>query len=170
MEQHSLSPLRQVMQTPLEVHSHEQLHIARLHCNTQMPFFVQETEQQPLARARHRFCSVARAISSSHRQSSRQPLSVRSHVSRQCGTARWLGLGDAGDWAGTDCMGAAELADCGRSIVLTLAIFIPSVWSGRADRGTLAPRGRWCVRINRQNRRKPHSNSVSPPEDGSALE
>lgn len=76
------------MQTPLEVHSHEQEHIARLHCNRQMPFFVQETEQQPDARARQRFCSVARATSSSQRQSSRQPLSVRSHLIVQCGTAR----------------------------------------------------------------------------------
>jgi len=88
MEQDSLSPLRQVIQTPFEVHSQVQLHIARLHCNTQMPFFVQETEQQPVARARQRFWSVARAISSVQRQSSRQPSSHRSHDSVQWGTAR----------------------------------------------------------------------------------
>src|SRR5215211_5471517 len=112
------------MQTPLEVHSHEQ-----------------ETEQQPEARARQRFCSVARATSSSQRQSRRQPLSVRSHLIVQCGTARKFGLDVAGAEPGTDCAGTAELVDCGRSSVLTLAIVIPSVWSDRADRGTLAPRG-----------------------------
>ena len=56
--QQSLSPERQVMQTPLAVGSHVQLQKQRLHWATQIPFFVQVQLQPPSARLRQRFWSV----------------------------------------------------------------------------------------------------------------
>ena len=53
--QQSLSPERQVMQTPLAVVSQVQLQKQRLHCATQIPFFVQAQLHIPSARLRQRF-------------------------------------------------------------------------------------------------------------------
>ena len=57
--QHSLSPERQVMQTPVAVASQVQLQKQKLHWQTQMPFFVQAQLHIPSLSERQRFCSVA---------------------------------------------------------------------------------------------------------------
>ncbi len=61
IRQQSLSPERQVMQTPLVVGSQLQLQKQRLHWATQMPFFVQTQLHIPCERVRQRFCSVPQA-------------------------------------------------------------------------------------------------------------
>lgn len=56
--QQSLSPDRQVMQTPFAVGSQTQLQKQRLHWATQIPFFVHAQLHIPSARLRQRFWSV----------------------------------------------------------------------------------------------------------------
>ena len=56
--QQSLSPDRQVMQTPFAVGSQTQLQKQRLHGATQIPFFVHAQLHIPSARLRQRFWSV----------------------------------------------------------------------------------------------------------------
>jgi hypothetical protein len=56
--QQSLSPDRQVMQTPFAVGSQVQLQKQRLHWATQIPFFVHAQLHIPSARLRQRFWSV----------------------------------------------------------------------------------------------------------------
>lgn len=66
MSQQALSPLVQVMHTPLAVISQAQLHIAMLHWHMTMPFFIQQQLHMPSQSILHMFCSVAQDISSSH--------------------------------------------------------------------------------------------------------
>lgn len=65
MLQQSLSPLMQVMQTPLAVISHLQVPIVKQQQQTIMPFIMQQQLHMVPAMVLHRFCSMLTAILSS---------------------------------------------------------------------------------------------------------
>jgi hypothetical protein len=68
IEQHSLSPLVQVMQTPSFVFSHLHAPIVMLQQHTIIPFIMQQQLHMLPAMAAHRFCSMLAAILSSQEQ------------------------------------------------------------------------------------------------------
>ena len=61
----SLSPLVQVMQTPLSVISHLHMPMVKLQQQTIMPFIIMQQLHMPPASMLHRFCIMLQAIASS---------------------------------------------------------------------------------------------------------
>src|SRR2546425_4753048 len=68
MSQQALSPLMQVMDTPLALVSHLHTPMIRLQQETIMPFIVQQQLHMVPVREEHRFCSIPAAILSSQVQ------------------------------------------------------------------------------------------------------
>src|SRR4029079_7339690 len=81
-----LSPLVQVISTPSAVLVHLQLHMARLHWQSSMPFIMQQQLHMPSHNMRHMFCTVAAMVSSSHEQVIFIPPAIFSIFMSQRGT------------------------------------------------------------------------------------
>lgn len=79
------------MHTPLAVGSQVQLQKQRLHCATQIPFFVQVQLHIPSDRLRQRFWSVPQEAWSGHSQWILKPSAHFSKRSVQRGTAHQAG-------------------------------------------------------------------------------
>jgi hypothetical protein len=69
MAQQALSPLVQVMRTPISVASHRHMAIVRLQQQTIIPFIMQQQEHIPPAIIVQRFCIIAADALSSQTQS-----------------------------------------------------------------------------------------------------
>ena len=86
MAQQLLSPLAQVMRTPISVGSHLHRPIMRLQQQTIMPFIIMQQEHIPPAIMVQRFWSIAAEVLSSHTQSMVIPPSHLAKVMVQRGT------------------------------------------------------------------------------------
>ena len=92
MAQQALSPLVQVMRTPMSVASQRHMAIVRLQQQTIIPFIMQQTEHIPPAIMVQRFCIMVQAVGSSHEQVIFIPPVHFSTFMVQRGTITMLGM------------------------------------------------------------------------------
>jgi hypothetical protein len=144
ISQAALSPLVQVMQTPISIISQVQLHIAMLHWHMTMPFFMQQQLHMPSHSILHMFCSVAADISSSQTHIIFMPPAHFSIFMVQRGVMVMLPV--AGIMLGIEPMdigaGIEPIDMLGRSVIIGINIAVLLV-AANGQKGRV-PRCVWC--------------------------
>jgi hypothetical protein len=128
MAQQSLSPLVQVMQTPMSVASHLHMPIIRLQQQAIIPFIIMQQEHIPPAFMVHRFWSIPAATLSSQTQVIFMPPAHFSKVMVHRGTIIMFMPMPAGDVAGAPIIPAAPAMPMPAMPIPGRSVIIPVIW------------------------------------------
>jgi hypothetical protein len=172
ISQQALSPLVQVMHTPLSIIVHWQLHIAMLHWHIIIPFIMQHRLHIPPAIILHICCKMAAAISSSQVHLTFMPPAHFSIVIVQCGTMHIpgaiAGMPDICPMGVVpDIPVVPIIADRSNIMVLDITELLVRTGHAAARTGT-CPRERAASFIDRGSRVRPSGDPVSSADNQKA--